>query len=217
MIRCYVHVRDHYDLIARYLKSHVEQTCEDYYYSVRTRYNDAGFSAAQAARFIYLNKTCFNGIFRVNTRGEFNVPYGWKEPPALPSATMLASISGALKGAELRACNFQAAVEHSCKGDLIYLDPPYPPLNGTAYFTHYTASRFGDSDHEKVAAICKELDRGKCLLLVSNADTPKIRQLYRQFNCNSVEVTRFVTCKSKHVARELIITNYEIPRTELSI
>ena len=126
--------------------------------------------------------------------------------------------SGALEGRGIARVQLPSGsrAQH-CKGDLIYLDPPYPPLNGTAYFTHYTASRFGDSDHEKVAAICKELDRGKCLLLVSNADTPKIRQLYRQFNCNSVEVTRFVTCKSKHMARELITANYEIPRTELNI
>ena len=96
LISCYEHVRDNWTALNRYLSEHAKKTNKPYYYRTRTLYNKSDYSAAQAARFIYLNKTCFNGIFRVNSRGEFNVPYGWKEPPALPSPDLLRRAGKAL-------------------------------------------------------------------------------------------------------------------------
>ncbi len=211
LIRCYEFVRDEPELVARYLQLHATKDCETYYYRVRETYNRASFSVAQAARFIYLNKTCFNGIFRVNSKGKFNVPYGKKESPTIPTGKSLKSIAATLKNAGLHALPFEKALRDSAKGDFIYLDPPYPPLNGTAYFTHYTSERFSEEDQRTLANRVHELDRTGCLLMMSNADTPLIRRLYRRYELISLPVTRFLTCKSiRHKVSELVITNYEV-------
>ncbi len=214
LIRCYEFVRDEPALVARYLRIHANKDGETYYYLVRDQYNSSLFSPAQAARFVYLNKTCFNGIFRVNSKGKFNVPYGQKKRPAIPDENELNSVSSILKKASLRASSFQQALAEASKGDFIYLDPPYPPLNGTAYFTHYTSDRFSEQDQIRLADRVCELDKTGCLLMISNADTPLVRRLYRAYNLVSLPVTRFLTCKAiRHKVKELIITNYEVVST----
>jgi DNA adenine methylase len=210
LIKCYEFVRDQPELVARHLKRFASMDTETYYYRARETYNGARFSAAQAARFIYLNKTCFNGIFRVNSKGKFNVPYGRKESPAIPDAAELNDIAMALKNASLHALSFNKALEDANGRDFIYLDPPYPPLNGTAYFTHYTSERFSTRDQNDLADRVHELDRGGSLLMISNADTPLIRRLYRKYDLISLPVIRYLTCKSvRHKVKELVITNYE--------
>lgn len=214
LIRCYRFVRDEPSLVARYLHSHAAKDGEAYYYRVREEYNSSEFSAAQAARFIYLNKACFNGIFRVNAKGEFNVPYGRKESPAIPSENDLIATAGILKDTSLKASSYEKALKDASKGDFIYLDPPYPPLNGTAYFTHYTSDRFSEEDQENLAKRVHELDRCGCLLMISNADTSLIRCLYKKYELVSLPVIRYLTCKSvRHKVKELLITNYELPRS----
>ena len=214
LIRCFAHVRDNPDLIADYLRKHLAHNCEDYYYQVRDRFNKAGDSVAQSARFIYLNKTCFNGIYRVNQQGEFNVPYGHKEPPALPARQSLRLAAQVLADTELYIATFAEALEDADEGDFVYLDPPYPPLNGTSYFTHYTANRFGWDDHTELARTFGELSDRGCLLLMSNADIPRIRQLFTGYRLHVLDVIRYITCKTvKHTVRELVITNYD-PRPD---
>ena len=209
LISCYEHVRDDWAIVNRYLRQHARRTNKRYYYSTRTLYNRSQHSASQAARFIYLNKTCFNGIFRVNTKGEFNVPYGWKEPPALPTLGLLKRASATLKNAVLAHQTFENALSDAKRGDFVYLDPPYPPLNGTAYFTHYTMNRFTELDQERLAFAVKELDQAGCRVLLTSADIPLIRKLYKPFHIISLPVTRFVTCKAvRHTVNELVITNY---------
>jgi DNA adenine methylase len=213
LIMCYEFVRDQPLLVARYLRLHASRDSEAYYYKMRFEYNGSQFSAAQAARFIYLNKTCFNGIFRVNSKGQFNVPYGRKESPAIPSQKNLTKIAGVLKKASFRASPFEKALENSSRGEFIYLDPPYPPLNGTAYFTHYTSERFSEQDQANLANCVHGLDKRGCLLMISNADTPLIRRLYKRYKLISLPVIRYLTCKSiRHKVRELVITNYDLPR-----
>lgn len=211
LIDCYRCVRDHPGAIATYLAQHAKSTCESYYYRIRAQYNAGPSSTAQAARFIYLNKTCFNGIFRVNIRGLFNVPYGFKEPPALPTHAHLLAASRALQSAELRALPFEEAVADARDTDFVYLDPPYPPLNGTSYFTHYTADRFGKLDQKRLATIVRDLDARGCKFLMSNADTAEIRRRYAPFEMRSLSVTRFITCKAKrHRVSELVVANYPL-------
>jgi DNA adenine methylase len=210
LMQCFGHIRDNPDLIADYLRGHLLSNSEEYYYQVRTRFNEAGDSIAQAARFIYLNKTCFNGIYRVNQRGAFNVPYGHKDPPALPSRRELRRASEVLNAVQLRSSPFANAVNDAREGDFVYLDPPYPPLNGTSYFTHYTANRFGWDDHTEVARTFRELSDRGCLLLMSNADLPRIRRLFTGYRRSVLDVTRYITCRTvKHIVQELIITNYD--------
>jgi DNA adenine methylase len=185
---------------------------------VRKLYNRSPRGVARAARFLYLNRTCFNGVFRVNTNGEYNVPYGHKESPRFPSESELIQASAALERAVLEVQDYQTALLSAKRGHFVYLDPPYPPLNGTSYFTHYTADRFGEDDQKKVATIAKSLHERGCLFLLSNADTLTIRRLYRGFNVHRLSVTRWVTSsRRKHRVGELIITNYSVPEAELSV
>jgi DNA adenine methylase len=210
LIKCYQYVRDNPELINTYIRRHASKTDKDYYYKIRDLYNYSSYSVAQAARFIYLNKTCFNGIFRVNRNGEFNVPYGWKEPPALPSLTLLINASQALKHAKLTVKPFEKAIKTVTSNDFIYLDPPYPPLNGTSYFTHYTSERFGEHDQYRLADLVYQLDSSKCKFMMTNADTTLIRKLYERFKIFDLSVTRYITCKSeRHQVSELVVTNYD--------
>lgn len=125
--------------VFRSLRFHAQRDSECYYYRIRRKYNRATRSSyAQAARFIYLNRACFNGIFRVNQEGQFNVPYGWKNRLVIPSSVSLTKFGGLLERAQLRVCSYDETVGLTSPGDVVYLDPPYPPLNGTSFFTHYT-------------------------------------------------------------------------------
>ncbi len=211
LIMVYEYVRDRPDLVSRYLGEHARNSGKKYYYQMRKLYNQNIHSPAQAARFIYLNKTCFNGIFRVNKDDVFNVPYGKQKHPSLPSLDHLRKVSKALGSAKLMAKSFEKALENVGENDFIYLDPPYPPLNNTSCFTHYTADKFGDKDQKSLAAVVKELDSARCLFMLSNAKTRKIRKLYKQFNMVTLPVTRSITCKKiRHKVKELVITNYEV-------
>lgn len=210
LIRTYESVVADADLISRYLREHAIKDSEDHYYEVRDMFNSASYyTGSQAARFIYLNRTCFNGIYRVNEKGDFNVPYGKKDKPIFPDVNHLRSVAAALTGAELIDCDFETALEDAGEGDFVYLDPPYPALNGTSYFTHYTVDRFDAKSQERLAEVVYELDEAGCRLLMSNADTPTISKLYRGFDQTSLGVPRYVTSKSvKHEVSELIITNF---------
>lgn len=142
LIECYKAIKKRPDLIARYLKQHLSNNCKDYYYKMREKYNVSNPSITKAALFIYLNKTSFNGIWRVNKEGFYNVPYGYKEPPSLPTKDDLLNLSNILSKAKIIHKNYKEAVKDAKEGDFIYFDPPYPPLNGTSYFTHYTKEGF---------------------------------------------------------------------------
>jgi DNA adenine methylase len=210
LIRCFKYVRENPSLVARYLREHGRHHGKRYYYSVRRAYVSSPFSVAQSARFIYLNKACFNGIFRVNRQGQFNVPYGYRKKVLLPDREQLCVIANRLKRTSLTVASFEASLAKASATDFVYLDPPYPPLNGTSYFTHYTADRFGEIQQRALAKVVKEIDGRGVLFLMTNADVPLIRQLYSRYNIVSLPVTRFVTCKeTKHVVQELVITNYE--------
>ena len=210
LIHCYQHVRDDPARVARHLRVHAQRNSESHYYRVRRLYNQRGWSAAQAARFIYMNRTGYNGVFRVNRAGAYNVPYGDKPQPRFPDAAWLRRISEVLASATLSVASFEDALAPSRAGDFIYLDPPYPPLNGTSFFTHYTMDRFVEGDQLRLAALVRDLDCRGCLVLMTNADTPLIRKLYKGFDCRALSVTRFVSAKKvKHRVRELVITNYD--------
>jgi DNA adenine methylase len=209
LIHCFKMVRNYPEKIYTYLGEFERSDSEATYYNIRTEYNKSKSTIKQAAQFIYLNKTSYNGIFRVNRSGEYNVPYGRKENPAFPSLEHLMRISHALKKTELRTSSFEKIEKDVKSGDFIYLDPPYPPLNGTSYFTHYTKERFGENEQIKVSDFASRLNDMDCRVMISNADIPFIRNLYKSWNIRMLPVTRWITCKSKrHKVNELIITNY---------
>jgi len=210
LIRCYEYVRDEPALVARYLLRHASQDSSRYYYATRNAYNRGAFSAAQAARFIYLNKACFNGIFRVNRAGAFNVPYAHQyRTPDIPSGRVLDAASGVLRHANLRVMTFEHAFNDVTGNSFVYLDPPYPPLNGTSRFTEYTASGFGTKQQSALADIVCQLDAAGCKFMMTNADTNLIRRLYTKWHFIDIQVTRHVSCKAvRHQVSEVVIRNY---------
>jgi DNA adenine methylase len=122
---------------------------------------------------------------------------------------LLERASKALKHAVLKSQGFEKALQDVKRNDFVYLDPPYPPLNGTAYFTHYTMDRFTQVDQEKLSYTVRSLDQVGCHVLMTSADIPLIRRLYRGFQIRSLPVTRFITCKAvRHTVNEVVITNY---------
>ena len=212
LINTFRFVRDSPDLVHRYLQEHLRRDSRDHYYEVRARYNAANRStAAQAARFIYMNRACFNGVFRVSRKGHFNVPYGRHAKTHVPTRTHLTNVSDALSKAHLHAASYEQALRRVRKGHFVYLDPPYPPLNGTSFFRHYTRDRFDNDDQRKLFDRFLELDARRCLVMMSNADTSSIRDLYRNFHIADLPTTRWISCKNtKHAVSELVITNYPL-------
>lgn len=201
------------EAVRRALRNYVGLHSKAHYYRTRTLFNitsnESRVSAAQAARFIYLNKACFNGIFRVNTRGEFNVPKGSKKKLHVPTKSGFERIAERLRQAELEALDYSEALARVGADDFVYLDPPYPALNGTAYFAHYTADRFSDKAQENLAECVIRMNNLGTRFLMSNADTDLIRTLYRGFEIEAIPVTRYVSCKgTRAAAAELLIKNY---------
>ena len=138
------------------------------------------------------------------------MPYGWKEPPFLPKLDHLRKLSRVLKDVKLYPYDFKKVLRNATYSDFIYLDPPYPPLNGTSNFTHYTTDRFVEADQKQLSQLFSNLHSKGCKLMMSNADIPLIRQLYKEFKICELSVVRNITCKNKkHRVSELVITNYD--------
>jgi DNA adenine methylase len=152
--------------------------------------------AERAARFIYLNKTCFNGLWRVNRAGRFNVPIGrYKDPRFCDRATLLRA-SEALRGVEILHQPFEEALALAGRGDFVYLDPPYDPVSATASFASYTAGGFNWDDQKRLAAACISLNRRGVRFLLSNSATDRIRELYEHFEQRIVRAPRHINSKA---------------------
>jgi DNA adenine methylase len=162
----------------------------------------------RAAHFIYLNKTCFRGLFRVNKKGHFNVPYGaynrrYYDPDNLER------VSSRLRNVELRCGDFEMGLDGVKKGDFIYLDPPYFKLGGYSDFNRYTSLQFKESDHIRLAALCMELDQSGIKWAVSNSNTAFVRRLYKGFNVRELDARREINLNSQNRnVKELLMTNY---------
>lgn len=183
----------------------------DFFYTVRS-WQPANLPPAQrAARFIFLNKTCYNGLYRVNRRGEFNVPFGrYRQPPQLYQRENLLRAAGLLRRADLRTGDFAGLVAEAGASDFVYLDPPYVPLTPTANFTRYTPGQFRPADQDRLAAVVRDLDARGVFVLLSNSDTPAVRDLYRGFRVTTVYAPRNINSKAggRQPIAELAIANY---------
>lgn len=166
----------------------------------------------RAAQFIYLNKTCFRGLFRVNGKGRFNVPYGEYQRAYYDPAN-LSLASTALEQVEFRACDFELAVQDCSEGDFIYFDPPYYKLGGFSDFNRYTKGQFREQDQFRLAALCREFDNRGIRWAVSNSDTLFVRSLFEGFPMREIANRREINLSSQNrTVIELLITNYETPK-----
>jgi len=160
--------------------------------------------------FIFLNKTCFNGMYRENSKGHFNVPFGrYKNPKILDEKNILA-VSKLLQKTTITDYSFEKAVKDAKEGDFIYFDPPYHPLTVTSNFTNYSNGGFNKEDQIKLRNVFIDLNKRNCLLMLSNSDTQFIREIYHGFNQRTVLAARIINCKASGRGKinELLIMNY---------
>lgn len=214
LVDTYNVVRDGLDELIPWLYRYRERHCEAFYYEVRTRYNEelCASTAERAAMFIYLNRTGYNGLYRENSRGGFNVPFGRYENPRIFSEEALQAASRALHHAELRCQTYEDCVQGARRGDFVYFDPPYQPLSTTASFTAYSRLGFGEREQQRLAEVYRQLDARGCRLMLSNSDTPLIRALYQGFALHTVRATRAINSVASGRGRiqELAVLNYEV-------
>lgn len=197
--------------VIKKLEHHRTAHCEEHYYATRTRWNDrelAWTTADRAATFIYLNKTCFNGLWRVNRSGAFNVPIGrYVDPPICVPDTLRAA-AAVLRRAKIVRDDYRKVVDDARRGDFLYFDPPYDPVAPTANFTSYTADAFGPDQQRQLADTARMLVGRGCKVMLSNSDTPFIRSLYKSFRVDRVKCARAINSNAakRGDVDEVIIT-----------
>tara|TARA_B100000470_G_C19787292_1_gene390486 strand:+ start:356 stop:1186 length:831 start_codon:yes stop_codon:yes gene_type:complete len=203
-------VRDDVEEVIRLLTKHQKLHSKDYFYQVRALVPDNLSTFERAARTIYLNKTCFNGLYRVNKKGEFNVPMGSYKKPSILQVETLKTASRALARADLAVGHYSGLVDKAQAGDFIYLDPPYHPLSKTAMFTNYVAEAFDEKDQMELSQVATTLSEKGCLFMESNSNTDFVKDLYKDFKIQEVLARRSINReKSKRgVITELVITNF---------
>ncbi|MGH9549393.1 MAG: DNA adenine methylase [Terriglobales bacterium] len=208
LINCYKVVRDCVDDLIEALKEHKNESA--HYYIVRSQDVSRLTKVQRAARLIYLNRTCFNGLYRVNRSGQFNVPFGKYKNPRIVNEENLHMASQVLQRTTILNCPFSEIRNKVAVGDFVYLDPPYQPISTTSNFTGYTAGSFTLKDQEKLAQFVRELDRRGAYFMLSNSDNEQIEELYQRFQIHRVDAARAINCKGNRRGRisELLIRNY---------
>lgn len=195
------------------LKRHKELHVSDakgHYYTTRAQNPHTLSQIKQAARFVYLNRTCFNGLYRVNSKGEFNVPMGSYKNPDFVQEDKLRKISQMIQHVNFKVMPFENIVNIAEKGDFVYLDPPYYPLKKTGSFTKYAKNDFLEKEQEKLAEVFKKLTEKGCYCMESNSDTEYIHNLYKEYKIHTVQATRAINSKADRRGKisEVVITNY---------
>jgi DNA adenine methylase len=206
LVLTYQVIKKNAESLIEILKKHSAKHSEDYYYKVRSQHNRNN-PAEIAARFLYLNKTCYNGLWRVNKKGEFNVPIGRYKNPNIMQESNLWACHDLLQNTKIEFREFDTLVPK--KGDLVYFDPPYHPT-GDASFTTYTKLDFTEIDQVRLRDYCNYLDKKGVHFMLSNSDAKFIKDLYKGFNVQLVSAPRFVNCKpnQRNSVNEVLITNY---------
>jgi DNA adenine methylase len=222
LVNVYRCVRDRVNELLQALKEHERKyyrNREKHYYLVRDDFS-AQDKVERAARMIFLNKTCYNGLYRVNRSGRFNVPHGTYIQPTIYNKDALFAASEILnrEGISIRQANYSSATTGCRTGDLVYLDPPYLPITKTANFTEYTSDSFGYEDHIALAREFRRLVVMGCTVILSNSHSPTIKELYDGFSIHAVEVSRSINCNAhgRMAQAELVITNAQIIRRSIS-
>jgi len=210
LVRTYRAVRDEPRRLVERLQEHAAKHSKDSFYAVRALDPDAFVDDVEvAAWFIYLNKTAFNGLYRVNRKGGFNVPMGKYARPNICDEASILSASAALQGAEIHHEGFESVLDRAEPGDVVYFDPPYVPASKTASFTDYTRDGFTLDDQAKLRDVAAELKMRGLRVILSNSDAPVVRDLYRSgFDLRVVQCGRSINSKASKRGRvgELIIT-----------
>ncbi len=182
------------------LKEYKKNHSKEFYYKVRELDRKDNYSnlpdVEKAARFIYLNKTCFNGLYRVNKKGFFNTPIGRYKNPNIADEETILNASEALQNAIIKEQSFEKVLESAQKEDFVYFDPPYYPLNETSNFTSYDSNIFLENEQIKLYEVFDNLAKKEVFVLESNSDTPFIKELYKNYEINTIQANRFINSKA---------------------
>jgi DNA adenine methylase len=207
LVHCYQQVRDDPYRVLDALARHVYE--KGHYQDIRALDPLRLTPGARAARFIFLNKTCFNGLWRVNRAGRFNVPIGRYKNPRFHHPSVLIGASAALRNVVILHAPFEEALAKAAPGDFVYLDPPYDPVSATSSFASYTAGGFTWDDQKRLGRACIALNRRGVRFLLSNSATERVRELYRGFEQRTVRAPRFINSKARSRGRvdELLVFN----------
>ena len=212
LINLYSVVRDNvYELIKDLSKHEVSK---EYFLEIRNidrteQYTELS-DVERASRFIYLNRTCFNGMYRVNSQGQFNVPFGHYKNPRIVDKNNLINCSNLLQRTEIKHADFSEILTMVQKGDFVYFDPPYVPLNETSSFTSYTKDGFNIDMQFKLRDVCDELDSMGVKFLLSNSDTKLVNELYENYNIKKVFASRQINANADGRGKitEVLVRNY---------
>ncbi|MDP3916766.1 MAG: DNA adenine methylase [Nanoarchaeota archaeon] len=210
LINCYEVIRGNVEELIDKLKQHRNNHNKEYYYAIRELTPEILSKVERASIFIYLNKTCFNGLYRVNSKGKFNVPMGSYKNPSIFHEDDLRELSKILKNVKILKMHFEKVSEYAKKGDFIYFDPPYYPLQKGKSFTSYTKNNFSEKDQIRLAEVFRELDKKGCKVMLSNSDTKFIKELYQGYNIHIVKAKRMINCDAtkRGAINEVVVTNY---------
>lgn len=212
LIECYIAIRDDVEAVLSLVREHEASHCRSHYYRVRGIDTRRLTPAERAARLIYLNKTCYNGLYRVNSRGQFNVPMGSYVNPAICDEENLRLVGQALVGVGLLVSDFRTVPDRVAPGDFVYLDPPYVPVSRTASFTSYSRNGFSEGDQRALARVFAQLAGMGCSVMLSNSDSPLVHELYDRppWRIEKVTARRYINSKGSRRGEvtELVVLNY---------
>jgi DNA adenine methylase len=211
LINTYTVVRDDVEALIRSLKRHKND--EAHFYKVRAKMPSKMSPVQRASRFIYMNKTCFNGLYRENSRGQFNTPFGRYTNPNIADADNLRTVSEYLNQSNITIAHqdYTTTALSAKKGDFVYFDPPYYPMSATASFTKYVKGDFNAQNQIELSEIFCTLARRGCYVMLSNSNTDFIKDLYKDFQLIEVEANRFINCqgaKRGKQAVEVLVKSY---------
>ena len=217
LINMYRQVADHVDEVINYLKKY-ENTSE-MFYDVRSLEWTALPKAEAAARTIFLNKTCFNGLYRVNKQGQFNVPFGKYKNPKICDEEGLRAASEVLKKAEILCGDYLLVLEHYAQpGDFVFLDPPYLPISEYSDFKRYTKEQFYEEDHVELAKMVTTLHERGCYVILTNSNHPLVHELYAPFTIDVIQTKRHISCNGRtRKGEDVIVTILPKQRTSIKL
>jgi DNA adenine methylase len=215
LVLAYTVIRDRPDALITSLKNHEKNYLADsnsYYYLIRE--SNPRSAIEKTSRLIFLNRTCFNGLYRVNSKGKFNVPLGKYTNPNIVNEENIHSVSNILQSnrTSIKCRDFEAVLQEAKKGDFVYFDPPYQPVSSTANFTSYTNKDFTYDDLRRLAELCLKLDSKGCKVLLSNSDSKEVEDIFSEkpWKTIRIEANRSINSNSKKRTGhfELLIRNY---------
>ncbi len=215
LINCYRVIKNSVEELIEDLKKH--KNTEEYYYRMRGWDRKKSYKTKtpieKASRIIYLNKTCYNGLFRVNSQAQFNVPFGRYKNPNILDQEVLRGVSKYFNNnhVQILRSDFSQAVETAEKGDFIYFDPPYDPVSDTASFTGYAMNGFNRDEQERLKATVDELNQRGCKVLLSNSYTDFIVDLYKDYKRVKISALRAINSNARKRGKvdEILVKNYE--------